>query len=126
MISKKLLSEILGKKVKSFDPFPIIDEKHIAEPTLLMVVLEDGIDLRGVSIPYNFYELTHRIERKIIDYGYEISVYVNKSDYQFDLIGECSNSGDWGCTKASYIVETKFDGYTKLLQWVLENKENND
>lgn len=74
MPSKELFSIVLGEEVKSFDPAPIIDENHNCKPMLMCIVMEDKIDLFGITRWYDIYELLNKCKEWVKSLGYCVSI----------------------------------------------------
>lgn len=108
MISKELLSEVLGRKV-----IEVSDLQYANN--CLNICGEEGIFLGA----YNIHELAHKVKEWAYSIGYGLTSSYSTSD-----------GGKWMCTIHEYEVEyhsakhsdTETEAIFKAGQWILDNK----
>lgn len=115
MISKGLLSEVLGVRVDSFYP-------HVSSRMLGYLCNNEKFQEE-----INIYELAHKCKEKAREYGYSITTgnRVDGTD-RYDVL--CIHKDeDIECMEAVFfneIVDTEPTGCFMAMQWILDNKGN--
>ena len=116
IISKELLSEVLGINVMSE-----IREDDLCEDNIL--IYWDFFEKRGnEGRNINIYELAHKCKEWAYRYGCEIASYKiqDSSEYRC-LIGH--NTINFNSKKSGYYADTEPGAIFKACQWVLDNKD---
>jgi len=123
MISKELLSEVLGLKIKQLDYYS--DTKNT-------IVFTDTYKNYGWQLE-NIYELAHKCKEWAKYYGFKIH-----SGYSHEAIGQSYATPmkeKWeagnlimaycpdDCPVEDFVLQTEQEAIFKACQWILDNKE---
>jgi len=104
MISKELLSEVFGWKIKFVNPR--INDNEIS-----------FIDYNGNTDSFNVYYVAHKCKEWALEQGFETRVTFDKN-YKGIWIKK-----RFGFAEESFMANTEPEAIFKACQWVLDNKE---
>ena len=109
MITKELLSLVLGRGVKNVDPNIIIDDKDIRGHSYLMVVLEDEIDQYGISVAYITDHICRLCKEWCLEQGYTLRTEAIDDDVVYWVIAVVEYTDD-----AEYLRFSSLDTDSEL------------
>ena len=105
MISKELLSEVLGREVKGEKGRICINENNVT------FAYSD----ESIWSDINVYELANKCKEYILDNGYEIQTKHNVSGVFMDISKD-------GISRYGTRMKTEFKVVVKIAEWILEQK----
>lgn len=114
MISKELLSEVLGNKVESIRLVEKYDGRIGGRVNDLHITFEDYVE------NINIYEIAYRCKEWAILKGYELhSAWTDVNEAYLELYSKYLE-------ERKFTTETETEAIFKACQWILGNKENDD
>ena len=106
IISKELLSEVLGVKVIGYT---YSMNKYCINHT------------KGFTENLNIHEIAFDCEQWIIKQGYEIKLVLDKDKNYIEILQ--GNINIQGCKWKSFLGASKLQAIFKACQWILDNKD---
>lgn len=116
IISKELLSEVLGKSVKITDKTKLGIFESELKGTCLKV--SNGLSIFTINI----HELTYKCKEWAYKYGFEIAAYRVQDSIEYRcLVGH--NTINFNGTKSGYYAESEPEAIFKACQWILDSRK---
>ena len=106
MISKELLSEVLGIQVLNID----INES--------VVLIKHYVEIHQLS-KWNIYELVHKCKEWAINQGYQFEIYIQCNTLCDIRLGKCG----YGWDIITMLNMPEKEAIFKVCQWILDNKD---